>query len=104
MEGFFDIKIAVWKRVFLTRAIAILPALSVAFIHNYSELDTALNILQSIQLPFALIPLIKFTSSEKIMGSFANKKWVTYLAIFFGILLFIANVIGMLPEESKFIH
>ena len=64
MEGFLDIKLPVWKRVFVTRSIAILPALAVAFISNFDEVDTYLNILQSIQLPFALIPLIKFTSSE----------------------------------------
>lgn len=64
MEGFLDIKLPVWKRVFFTRCIAVMPALVVAFIADYDEVDTYLNILQSIQLPFALIPLIKFTSSE----------------------------------------
>ena len=48
MEGFFDIKLTVWKRVMVTRSIAILPALSVAFLQDYDEMDTYLNILQSI--------------------------------------------------------
>lgn len=74
MEGFFNIKLTVWKRVLVTRSIAILPALAVAFMHDFDEVDTYLNILQSIQLPFAMVPLIKFTSSEKIMGRFANNK------------------------------
>jgi len=63
MEGFFDIKLVVWKRVLVTRSIAILPALAVAFIQDFDNVDTYLNILQSIQLPFALIPLLKFTSA-----------------------------------------
>jgi natural resistance-associated macrophage protein len=45
MEGFFDIKLPVWKRVAVTRSIAILPALSVAFIQNFDDVDTYLNIL-----------------------------------------------------------
>jgi len=68
MEGFFDIKLTVWKRVLVTRSFAILPALAVAFMQDFDDVDTYLNILQNIQLPFALVPLIKFTSSDKIMG------------------------------------
>ena len=56
MEGFFNIKLTVWKRVLVTRSIAILPALAVAFMHDFDEVDTYLNILQSIQLPFAMVP------------------------------------------------
>jgi natural resistance-associated macrophage protein len=48
MEGFFDIKLTVWKRVLVTRSIAIMPALAVAFIQNFDNVDTYLNILQSI--------------------------------------------------------
>ncbi len=45
MEGFLNIKLPVWKRVFVTRSIAIFPALIVAFIADYDEIDTYLNIL-----------------------------------------------------------
>jgi len=48
MEGFFDIKLPVWKRVFVTRSIAIMPALAVAFMHDFDAVDTYLNILQCI--------------------------------------------------------
>ena len=100
MEGFFDIELAVWKRVLVTRCIAILPALSVAFINNFDDADTYLNILQSVQLPFALIPLIKFTSSEKIMGEFAIHKGVTIFAAIMGVILFVMNWIGIIPGDS----
>ena len=91
MEGFFNIKLPVWKRVFVTRLIAIAPALVVAFMNNFEDVDTYLNILQSIQLPFALIPLIKFSSNPKIMGRFANGKCVLYFSSVMGLLLFGIN-------------
>jgi Mn2+/Fe2+ NRAMP family transporter len=98
MEGFLNIRLPVWKRVFITRSIAILPALVVAFISEFDEVDTYLNILQSVQLPFALIPLIKFTSSPKIMSaSFANSTRVMYLAAGLGCLLFLINAVGLIP-------
>lgn len=99
MEGFLDIKLPVWKRVFVTRSIAIMPALAVAFISDFDEVDTYLNILQAIQLPFALIPLLKFTSSPKIMGDrFANSNMMKGSAIFLAGLLFIINAYGLIPE------
>ena len=96
MEGFLDIKLPVWKRVFFTRCIAVMPALVVAFIADYDEVDTYLNILQSIQLPFALIPLIKFTSSEQIMTpAFTNSRLTTVFASSMGVMLFLINFIGL---------
>ena len=98
MEGFLNIRLPVWKRVFITRSIAILPALVVAFISEFDEVDTYLNILQSVQLPFALIPLIKFTSSPKIMSAnFANSTRFMYLAAGLGCLLFLINAVGLIP-------
>jgi NRAMP (natural resistance-associated macrophage protein)-like metal ion transporter len=60
-----------------TRSIAIVPAIIVTFLNQDSLLgmDTILNILQSVQLPFALVPLIKFVSNKKIMGMFAISRF-----------------------------
>jgi Mn2+/Fe2+ NRAMP family transporter len=44
MEGFFDIKLPVWKRTMVTRAIAIVPAITCAFIYDFDSVDTILNI------------------------------------------------------------
>ena len=73
MEGFLDFALPVWKRVLLTRSIAIFPALAVSFLgqEQLINLDTWLNILQSVQLPFALVPLIKFAADKNIMKEFA---------------------------------
>lgn len=77
MEGFLNFQIPVYQRVMLTRSIAIVPAIIVTFLNQDSLLgmDTILNILQSVQLPFALVPLIKFVSNKKIMGIFAISRF-----------------------------
>lgn len=78
MEGFLDIKIAIWKRVALTRGIALIPAVAVALVADNNKgkggdaLDEWLNVLQSIMLPFALIPVLHLTSRRSIMGQFRN--------------------------------
>lgn len=63
MGGFLDIRFSAWLRVTITRSIAILPTLFVALIYRKSEgneldvLNEWLNVLNSVQLPFALIPV-----------------------------------------------
>ncbi|KAF4315291.1 hypothetical protein BBO99_00009113 [Phytophthora kernoviae] len=82
MEGFLDIRIAAWKRVALTRSVALVPAVIVALIsesHQFKSdrFNELLNVLQSVQLPFALLPLLAFTTSKRIMGAhFANSRYI----------------------------
>lgn len=72
MEGFLTIKLAPWKRVAITRSIALVPAIIVALMATSPStgdtLDEYLNLLQSVQLPFALLPILHFTNSKRIMG------------------------------------
>jgi NRAMP (natural resistance-associated macrophage protein)-like metal ion transporter len=72
MQGFLNLQIAPWKRVLLTRSVAIVPAICVAVTANeyLDTLDEWLNVLQSVQLPFALLPVLHFTSSRTLMGQF----------------------------------
>ena len=75
MEGFLNLHWQRWKRVLLTRTIAIVPTLFITYYQNLdslSQMNDLLNALMSLQLPFALIPAITFTSSTKVMGCFAN--------------------------------
>merc|ERR1712241_573436 len=75
MEGFLNLKWKRWQRVLLTRTVAILPTFLVAFYENIEDLPSMndlLNCLMSLQLPFALIPTIAFSSSAKTMGEFAS--------------------------------
>lgn len=95
MEGFLDFTLPVWKRVLVTRSLAIVPTLGVCFLdaNLLTNMDFYLNILQSIQLPFALVPLIKFVGSKQIMGDFAVPKQYVIFASCFGILLFTGNFV-----------
>ncbi|XP_076326741.1 solute carrier family member malvolio isoform X1 [Tachypleus tridentatus] len=75
MEGFLDLHWTRWKRVLLTRTIAIFPTLFVAIFSNIDDLtgmNDLLNALMSLQLPFALLPTLTFSSSVAIMGDFCN--------------------------------
>lgn len=75
MEGFLDIHWSRWKRVMFTRSIAILPTLMVAVftsIDRLTGMNDILNVVQSLQLPFALLPILHFTNSYLVMGSFKN--------------------------------
>jgi natural resistance-associated macrophage protein len=71
MEGFLKIQWPRWKRVFTTRLIAIVPTLvTVLFangVYSLTGMNDLLNCLQMIILPFALIPIITFSSSRHIM-------------------------------------
>lgn len=75
MEGFLNLQWAKWKRVLFTRSIAMVPTFFVAFFSTLSELTTLndfLNAVMSLQLPFAIIPMVAFTSNPRIMGEFVN--------------------------------
>lgn len=78
MEGFLNIQWPRWKRVLVTRSIAILPTLALAFrsggIKNLTGMNDLLNCVQMIQLPFALLPIITFTSHSGIMYDFVSSK------------------------------
>jgi hypothetical protein len=102
MEGFLDFKLPIYQRVLLTRSIAIIPALIISFVNPdvLTSLDTYLNILQSVQLPFALVPVIKFVGSPQIMGDFVLPKWQIYFASTFGVFLFGMNFVIIFIEAD----
>nr|KYP51663.1 Metal transporter Nramp3 [Cajanus cajan] len=75
MGGFLNLKLKKWIRALITRSCAIIPTIIVALIFDTSEdsldvLNEWLNVLQSVQIPFALIPLLCLVSKEQIMGTF----------------------------------
>ncbi|KAL0978246.1 hypothetical protein UPYG_G00167940 [Umbra pygmaea] len=75
MEGFLNLRWSRFARVVLTRSIAIVPTLLVAVFQDMQHLtgmNDFLNVLQSMQLPFALIPILTFTSMTSVMDDFAN--------------------------------
>jgi manganese transport protein len=83
MEGFLRFKIRPVIRRLITRLIAIIPAVTVIALKGDEgsyDLLILSQVILSLQLPFAVIPLIKFTSNRNMMGSFTNKTWVVILA------------------------
>jgi len=83
MEGFIDIRLAPWARRLLTRGIAIVPAAVVTI--WYGEAGTAKllilsQVVLSLQLPFAIVPLVMFTADRGKMGALVAPRWVTWLA------------------------
>ena len=73
MNGFMQFKIPIWMRTLITRLIALGPALVIAilqaYIPSFSEANEWLNVLQAVQLPFAILPLLHFVQKEEIMGA-----------------------------------
>lgn len=75
MEGFVDFKIAPWLRRLATRLMAIVPAVIVAILYGSNgtmKLLILSQVILSLQLPFAVVPLVKFTSDRGLMGNFVN--------------------------------
>jgi Mn2+/Fe2+ NRAMP family transporter len=82
MEGFLEWKVSKFQRTLITRCIALVPAVAVAYYTQgqpggLTSLEDDLNLLQSIQLPFAVLPIVRFTSSAAVMGQFANGRIIS---------------------------
>jgi manganese transport protein len=83
MEGFLDIRLRPWLRRLITRGIAIVPAVVVAILYGASgtaKLLVLSQVVLSLQLSFAVFPLVMFTSDRKKMGAFVNPAWLKALA------------------------
>jgi manganese transport protein len=83
MEGFLNIRLRPWLRRLITRAIAIVPAVIVTYLYGESgtaQLLILSQVILSLQLSFAVFPLVIFTSDRAKMGEFANPTWVKVLA------------------------
>jgi manganese transport protein len=85
MEGFLNLRIRPWLRRLITRAIAIVPAAIVAIMYGESGTAKLLvfsQVILSMQLSFAVFPLVAFTSDKLKMGEFVNPVWLKALAYF----------------------
>lgn len=101
MEGFLNIRVRPWLRRLATRALAILPAVAVIHIAGdggVGELIILSQVVLSMNLPFAIIPLIHFTGNPARMGTFVNKPWVKVSAWACAVAVIAAN--GWLVQQS----
>src|SRR5262249_53496108 len=83
MEGFLDIRLPAWARRLLTRAIAIVPAAVVTIWYGgkgTAQLLILSQVILSLQLPFAVVPLVMFTADRGKMGELAAPRWVSAVA------------------------
>lgn len=83
MEGFLDLRLKPWARRLLTRGLAVIPVVIVAVLfgeRGTGRLLVLSQVVLSMQLPFAVIPLVQFVSSRKVMGKLHAPRWVAVLA------------------------
>jgi len=95
MEGFLNIRLPAWFRRLITRLIAIVPAVIVTALYGESgtaQLLILSQVILSLQLSFAVVPLITFTSDKNKMGEFVNPLWLKILAWFVAAVIIILNV------------
>jgi manganese transport protein len=95
MEGFLNIRLRPWVRRLITRSIAIVPAAIVAVMYGESgtaKLLVLSQVILSMQLSFAVFPLVAFTSDKLKMGQFANPLWLKVLAYVVAVVIAGLNV------------
>jgi len=83
MEGFLKMKIPCWQRRLITRALALAPAMVGVLTlgdHAIGRMLVASQVVLSLQLPFAMYPLISLTGRRSVMGTFANAWWTAAIA------------------------
>jgi len=101
MEGFLNLRLRPWLRRLITRLIAIVPAIIVTAMygqHGTAKLLVLSQVVLSVQLSFAVIPLVMFTSNREKMGEFVNPVWLKLLA--WTVAVLIAGLNGWLLIQS----
>jgi manganese transport protein len=95
MEGFLKMKIPCWQRRVVTRVLALVPALAGVLTlgpHSVGKLLVLSQVVLSLQLPFAMFPLIRLTSRRDLMGELVNRWWVSATAWLLFVVISAANV------------
>jgi manganese transport protein len=107
MEGFMSVQIRPWLRRFLSRVLAIVPAaLGVWWFgqHGLAQLLLFSQVILSLQLPFAVFPLVKFTSQKNKMGFFANSKAMIITAYVIAFTIALLNIWLLYSTYQLFIR
>ncbi|MCM3512184.1 MAG: manganese transport protein [Carnobacterium sp.] len=95
MEGFIHLRVKPWVRRIITRLLAVIPVFIVTIIageNGATDLLIFSQVILSMQLPFALVPLVLFTSDKHKMGSFVNSTWVKIVAWTATVIIICLNV------------
>jgi len=105
MEGYLQLRIAPWVRRLMTRLIAIIPAVIVILVNGEENIDSLLvlsQVILSLQLGFAIIPLIHFTSDKQAMGKYAIKPLIIVLASAIAAVLVYLNIRMVVEQAADF--
>lgn len=95
MEGFLNIRLKPWLRRLITRLIAVIPALIVTIIYGEqgtTDLLVLSQVILSMQLSFAVVPLVMFTNDKAKMGEFANKPFLKISVWIISIIIIFLNI------------
>ena len=94
MEGFINVRLPAWARRLATRSLAIIPAAIAIALYGASGTGKLLILSQvvlSMQLPFAIVPLVLFTADRRKMGELVAPGWVTALAVLVAVVVIALN-------------
>src|SRR5271155_4878889 len=95
MEGFLNIRLTPWLRRLVTRGLAVIPAVGIMGYYGESratDLLVASQVVLSMQLGFAIWPLMRFTDDKTKMGEFANRPWLKWLGWTTVVVIIVLNV------------
>ena len=107
MEGFLNIRLRPWVRRILTRSLAIVPAVTVAILYGHKGVGNLLilsQVILSLQLSFAVIPLVLFTSDSKKMGRFVNSLWLNVVAWSVTIVIGVLNLYLLVQTVGEWLR
>src|SRR2546427_560459 len=107
MEGFLNIRLRPWLRRLITRLIAIVPAVICTALYGESgtaKLLVLSQVILSMPLSFAVLPLVLFTSSRAKMGEFLNPRWIKILAWITAGIIVLLNVKYLFDKMLEWLH
>ena len=107
MEGFIHLKVSPWLRRMITRTLAIIPTIIVVAVTGEQGTEKLLilsQVILSLQLTFAVVPLVMFTSNRKWMGEFVNGRFLQVVAWTVAVLIAAANGWLLIQMAIEFSH
>ncbi len=107
MEGYLQVRINPWLRRIMTRVVAVIPAFITILIAGENKMTDLLILSQvvlSIQLAFAVIPLIYAVSNKQMMKNFTIKPWLLALSLFIAAMILFLNIKMVLSKAISFLH
>jgi manganese transport protein len=107
MEGFLNLRLSPWLRRLITRLMAIIPAVLTVFFFGQAGTAKLLilsQVILSLQLSFAVVPLVQFTSDPRKMGEFVNPRWLKVLAWATAAVIAVLNVYLLVISIRDWMH